>query len=279
MSTKGLKRYTNGIENRMFVPGTEPEGFYLGVSEEYKNKNSSSHKGKPAWNKGLTKETDERVAKYSKPRTEEQRKNYSDSTRKSWTEDDYRNNHLKSMNTEDYRNKISNSSKVMWSTAGFKERQLELIQLGKQEKGAFKKQSEKMKEVWKTSEYRNKRLKTFKLNNSFNKSNPEEEYYNQLITLYGKDGVVRQYSDNRYPFNCDFYIPSEDLFIECNYHWTHGGHPFDSNDKDDIKLLEDWKKKSDYSHYYKNAIYTWTDLDVRKQNIAKLNNLNYKVIY
>ncbi len=65
MSTKGLKRYTNGIINKMFIPGTEPEGFYLGVSEDYKKHNSDSHKGKPVWNKGLTKETDERVLKYA----------------------------------------------------------------------------------------------------------------------------------------------------------------------------------------------------------------------
>ena len=30
---------------------------------------------------------------------------------------------------------------------------------------------------------------------------------------------------DRYPFACDFYISSLDLFIECNYHWTHGGKP------------------------------------------------------
>lgn len=33
------------------------------------------------------------------------------------------------------------------------------------------------------------------------------------------------------------------------------------------------------SNYYKNAIYTWTDLDVRKVKIAKENNLNFVAIY
>jgi hypothetical protein len=35
------------------------------LSEEHKKKLSEAHKGKIPWNKGLTKETDERVKKYS----------------------------------------------------------------------------------------------------------------------------------------------------------------------------------------------------------------------
>jgi len=32
---------------------------------------------------------------------------------------------------------------------------------------------------------------------------------------------------------CDFYIPSEDLFIELNRHWSHGGHFYDPNNIED----------------------------------------------
>ena len=68
--------------------------------------------------------------------------------------------------------------------------------------------------------------------------------------------------------------PSLDLFIECQYSWTHGNHPYNEIlDKD--KLLE-WKEKAKKSNYYKNAINTWTIRDVKKRNIAKQNNLNYK---
>ena len=96
---------------------------------------------------------------------------------------------------------------------------------------------------------------------------------------YGEDDVIRQYRDDRYPFDCDFYIPSEDLFIEINKHWTHGGKPFDELDLNDISKLEDWQERAKTSRFYKNAIYVWTNLDVRKQKCAKENNLNYKVIY
>ena len=103
--------------------------------------------------------------------------------------------------------------------------------------------------------------------------------YADLCKQYGEDNVIRQYRDERYPFVCDFYIPSEDLFIEYNGSWTHGEHPFDPMNLDDISTLEAWQEKVIDHPYYQNAIYTWTDLDVRKQRIAKENNLNYVVIY
>ena len=118
-----------------------------------------------------------------------------------------------------------------------------------------------------------------RMNNTFNTSNAEDNYFLKLKEMYGDDNVIRWYSDERYPFACDFYIPSEDLFIEYNKTWTHGGHPFDEMNLDDIYKLETWGEKAKTSKYYQNAIYTWTNLDVRKQKIAKENKLNYKVIY
>lgn len=59
----------------------------------------------------------------------------------------------------------------------------------------------------------NKMLQTKRKNGTFNTSKPEEKIY-----LYIKEkfpNVERQYKDNkRYPFACDFYIPSLDYFIE-----------------------------------------------------------------
>ena len=53
-----------------------------------------------------------------------------------------------------------------------------------------------------------------------------------------------QYKSELYPFCCDFYFPDNDLYLEINAHWTHGYHPFDSTNKDDLLLLEQWKKKN-----------------------------------
>ena len=109
-----------------------------------------------------------------------------------------------------------------------------------------------------------KRYNTHKLNKSFNVSKPEDECYELLKEKY--PDIIRQYRNERYPFNCDFYIPSLDLFIEYQGTWTHGGKPFEGTEEDLLKLQE-WCEKN--TKYYDNAIYTWTELDVRKRNIAK----------
>ena len=108
-------------------------------------------------------------------------------------------------------------------------------------------------------------------NNSFNISKSEELSYKLLKEKY--PDIIKQYKSKLYPFNCDFYIPSLDLYIECNYHWTHGGHPYNINNNEDKILLEKWENKN--TKYYLGAIYTWTIRDVNKRNIAKQNNLNY----
>lgn len=125
-----------------------------------------------------------------------------------------------------------------------------------------------------------KQHETKKKNNSFNTSKPEDRYYEFLISKYGKENVVRQYFDSaRYPFNCDFYIKPLDLFIELNLNWTHGGEHFNPNIHSCRIKLVDWQEKAKTSHYYQNAIDTWTVRDVAKFKTAEENKLNYKVYY
>ena len=85
----------------------------------------------------------------------------------------------------------------------------------------------------------------------------------------------RQYRSKEYPFNCDFYLPKYDLYIEIQASWTHGGHPF--NKETDKDILESWKSKN--NDFYNNAIETWTVRDVKKREITKLNNLKYLEIF
>lgn len=130
-----------------------------------------------------------------------------------------------------------------------------------------------------------KRIETMRKNGTFNKSKSEDELYIILKKRY--PDIIRQYRDNRYPFNCDFYIPSKDLFIEFNGSQYHQDHPFDKNNTDDIKILEELKEKANKSNRHKEGklsqydtmIYVWTDLDVRKRNIAKENKLNFIEIW
>ena len=128
-----------------------------------------------------------------------------------------------------------------------------------------------------TDDFKEKQYNTKKQNNSFNSSSIEKQFDEFLKSLNIE--YISQYKSNLYPYSCDFYIMDIDLYIEIQGSWTHGGHPFDNSNQEDLNKLSIWKEKSKESDYYKQAIYTWTNLDVRKRNIAKENELNYLEIF
>lgn len=145
----------------------------------------------------------------------------------------------------------------------------------------YKQKSLKNKQTWKDNhqDILNKIYETKKKNNSFNSSSYEEVFYNYLLQKYDKDDILREYTDERYPFKCDFYIKSKDLFIELNIHWTHGGKHFDKDNPQDIMILSKWKEKAKNSKFFQNAVHVWSVRDVNKYEIALKNNLNYITIY
>ena len=266
ISQKGrIVIHKDDVEKRVFPEDLQQyldQGYVKGPKESHKRNNGEKHKGstpwnkgtkgvmKPnkttfqkgstpwnkglrgaqtSWNKGLTKETDERLQKTSA-------------------------NLVKAWENNDERRKAQ--AERMHQNAGKK--------LTKEQLEHFLAACEE----------------THRKNNSFNTSTAEDKYYIQLCEQYGEADVIRQYRDKqRYPFRADFYIKSLDLFIEVNLHWTHGERPFNPEDEACIKQLNDWKEKAKTSQYFANAIYVWTELDVKKQRIAKENNLNYIVIY
>ena len=121
------------------------------------------------------------------------------------------------------------------------------------------------------------RDKTRKLNGTFKTSKQEDKVYEILCEKFTKDDIVRQYKSNKYPFFCDFYVKSLDLYIECNFTWTHGGHWFNKNSKEDLDKVVYMKSK--HSKYYDNAIETWTIRDVKKRECAEKNGLNFIVFW
>ena len=123
----------------------------------------------------------------------------------------------------------------------------------------------------------NKQYKTKKDNHSFNKSKIEKELENYFIE--NNINYISQYRSDEYPFSCDFYFPDSNYYIEVQGNWTHGQHPFDNTNVDDVEILNMWKSKSEKSKFYKNAICVWTENDVKKRNIAKENGLNYLEIF
>lgn len=139
---------------------------------------------------------------------------------------------------------------------------------------------EKLSKTLSTMESKEKQYNTKKKNNSFNTSKPEEEIYEKLCKQLGKNNILRNYNkDSRYPFMVDFYIKSKDLFIECNFNWTHGEHWFNENSKSDLKISQKWNEKSKDSDFYKIALKVWTVKDVEKRDTANKNGLNYIVFW
>lgn len=132
-----------------------------------------------------------------------------------------------------------------------------------------------------SNEIQEKIYNTKLLNNSFNISYQEDVCFDLLKEKYSD--CIRQYKSELYPFNCDFYIPSLNLYIEYNGSHYHHYHPFDINDDNDLNELNRLKEKAENSNAHKNGkksqydniIYTWTILDLKKRNIAQQNNLNY----
>ena len=66
-------------------------------------------------------------------------------------------------------------------------------------------------------------------------------------------------------------------YIECNFNWTHGGHPFDPNSEEDQAQLQARKEKD--TKFYQVAVDVWTRRDPNKMKIALDNNLRFKVFW
>lgn len=122
----------------------------------------------------------------------------------------------------------------------------------------------------------------------YGKSSHEDKIYDILLTKYLKDDIIRQYSSEEYPYNCDFYIKSENLYLEYNGSQYHNRKEFNPNDPNDLSDL--WRLKSKVKFYlnskgkwklnqYQAIIDTWTIRDVAKFKTARENNLNYVAIY
>ena len=275
--------YTNGITSIKIHPDEiPPEGFWRGRTF---NVNT--------WNKGKTKEDDPRIAANvaNMAKTRKENGSYENPWNKGLTkETDSR------LQVVSDKVSVAMQGKEPWNkgvpaTEEQKQKQSVAMKgttpynkgLTKENCDSLLSASNKLKGhkcyVTDWSSAKQKEYETKKRNNSFNTSKPEEEYYSELLKIYTPDDIVRQYRDKRYPFNCDFYIKSKDLFIELQYSWCHNVKPFDDNDLNCVTELNSWIEKSKTSDYYKYAIYIWTDLDVRKLKTARESKLNFMFVY
>lgn len=129
------------------------------------------------------------------------------------------------------------------------------------------------------SDFARRIFETRKAHGTVSSSGPEEEMYKVLCERFGTDVVFRNHVDVRYPFHCDFYIQTEDLFIELNANWTHGYHFFDECSETDRQTLAVWTKKAEQSDFYREAVFVWTKRDLLKRDTAKKNGIRYIVFW
>lgn len=126
-----------------------------------------------------------------------------------------------------------------------------------------------------------KSRETKRVRGNFNSSVAQDLFTEYLINKFGEDDVRTEYNkDKRYPYDCDYYIISLDLFIELQGYASHGRHPYNPRSLEDKIKLNDWKSRvSDKTPSYKSFIYTWTVRDVEKRKLAKSEKLNYLEIF
>ena len=263
-TTTGRKTYNNGIIEKSFFEGQQPEGWVHGRLLSVKKKIGSTQKeineekGQMHFYEDVDTgelrrlpEKDVDLDKFKRAEihlSEEQKEKCSRS-------------HQGLHHTEEAKKKISehsnNNREKAYKTAEQTYGSLEVY---------FKMVNTKANE-------------TKRKNGTFNSSKPETAYYNMLCEQYGKKNIKRHYKSKEYPYYCDFYIIPENKYIELHLHWTHGGKPFDQNNEDCQKQLNEWQEKAKTSQYTANAIQTWTVRDVEKAKCAKENNLNIEFIY
>lgn len=131
-----------------------------------------------------------------------------------------------------------------------------------------------------SEEAKEKIRQTKRKNGTFRSSTIQKNFSKYLKNIYGDD-VVEEYSDdNRYPYACDFYIKSMDLFIEIQGAPGHGDHPYDEDSDEDNSIVEKWESKDfEKTPLYKSMIDVWTQSDVAKRYRAKEKGLNYIEIF
>lgn len=115
---------------------------------------------------------------------------------------------------------------------------------------------------------------TREINGTTKISKSENDFYHYLLLCgVNQDDIIRnKVIDSRYPFNCDFYIKSKDLFIEYQGHQTHGDEPFDPNNEKHLELLK-VKEEQGYD------MSTWVKRDPKKLQTAIKNGIKLVIVY
>lgn len=208
---------------------------------------------------------------YKTTLTDEARKSISIKQKQYWSNKEYRQTIINKLKegqkniSEDSKQSKLNGYHNWWNNLSDKEKEIHNKNVSTAVTEWSKTLTSEQKQRKKHKEYITK-----KQNGTFNTSTAEDELAEYIVLLF--PDMIRQYKSLKYPYCCDYYIPCIDTYIEFQGSWTHGKHPFGTEDGDE-ETLNKWKEKN--TKYYDNAIQTWTVRDVNKRNTAKKNKLNY----
>ena len=176
---------------------------------------------------------------------------------------------------------------------------LDSYQRGTQKRRKYYQKLEGVNNYAQTQEHRDKfkdqewvkqrQIKIYKTNkergNYGRRSKAEKRCFSKIKAIFPL--AEHSYMDeNRYPFNCDAYIPELDLFIEFHFGFAHGGEPFDPSNNKHLQEIKYYNIKKEEIRFdgkkkdaYKQKIKTWTIDDPKKLKTFQDNNLNYKIFY
>lgn len=105
------------------------------------------------------------------------------------------------------------------------------------------------------------------------KGNTSTEELKLLAYIQQYFDVESPYRSDDYPFNCDFYLPELDTYIEYQGFFTHGTEPYNGRKKQHKEIVKQLSKKTDWASKLK--LKEWTKVDPLKRKTAKINKLNY----
>lgn len=194
------------------------------LSDEHKGKISIKNKNRIAWNKGLTKETDKRVAKYSKPHSNETKKKISNSLRGK-NHPLYGKHHSKN-----HKQKISNSLKGKHHSEKTKEK-LSIMNKGKRLSEKTKRKISKAKRGCKSwnkgkhlSEEHRQKLTESNLRRVQNNLGPFKNTKPELKMkeILSKLNIPFKHQFRLRNHNFDFYILNSNILIEVDGDYWHG---------------------------------------------------------
>lgn len=218
-------------------------------TDEQKEKLSKAKMGKEPWNKGK-KASPEAIAKFRE--------------------------NIKTVWTEEKREEQRQKQKEVWSNPELLEKHSETMFICYNKEDITQKVYDVLSEynIELEEEYKNNIIDSVLKAKHITNVDLQKVY---ILLLTKFMDVKTQYKVDDCDYIHDFYIPELSLYIECYFDWIHGGKPF-KNDFEDKQYLT-WVKKSKTSDKYKQALYTWTDLDIKKIRYFIENGLKYKVFY